>query len=77
MTRWAHRRMKRAVSAYVDGELKAGGSAIVADHLRECSDCSGEAELTRMLKRSLRNLADRDRDALATLRLRRFASRLS
>lgn len=76
MTRLAHRRMKRALSAYVDGELDAPTSDAVAAHLRECWDCSGDAEIIRMVKRSLRTLGDRERDALGALRVRRFASQL-
>lgn len=73
----AHRRMQRAVSAFVDSELDAAATAAVAAHLRVCWDCSGDAELTRMMKRSLHHLAHRDRDALAEVRLRRFAARLT
>ncbi len=78
MSKWAHRRTKRLVSAYVDGELDQAASAAVAAHLRECWGCSGDVEITRMVKRSLRNLGDRDRgrDALGTLRLRRFATQI-
>ncbi|MGH9245183.1 MAG: zf-HC2 domain-containing protein [Acidimicrobiales bacterium] len=77
MTRVAHRRMKRAVSAYVDGELDDAAAAAVAVHLRECWDCSGDADLTRMVKRSLGNLGDRLPDTLAAIRLQRFAARLT
>ncbi|MGQ0618279.1 MAG: zf-HC2 domain-containing protein [Acidimicrobiia bacterium] len=73
----AHRRMQRAVTAFVDGELDASTAAAVETHLRDCWDCSGDAELARMVKASLRNLAHRDRDALAAVRLRRFATGLS
>lgn len=72
----AHRRMKRAVSAYVDGELDPRGAAAVADHLRKCWGCSGDVDLIRTVKHSLRNLANRHGDSLAVTRLRRFASGL-
>jgi anti-sigma factor RsiW len=77
MNRIAHRRMRRAVSAFVDGELDTGLAAIVEGHLRDCFDCSGDAELARMVKASLRNLAARERDAVTAARLRRFATRLN
>lgn len=77
MNRIAHRRMQRAVTAFVDGELDRKMQAAVEAHLRECWDCSGDAELARMVKVSLRNLADRQRDALTAVRLRRFATSLS
>jgi anti-sigma factor RsiW len=71
----AHRRMRRAVTAHVGGELDPAAAAAVAAHLRECWPCSGDAELTRMITRSLRNR--RDSDALAAIRLRRFATGLT
>jgi anti-sigma factor RsiW len=73
----AHRRMQRAVSAFVDGEVDAATAATVEAHLRECFDCSGDAELARMVKVSLDKLADRQRDVLTAIRLRRYATRLT
>jgi hypothetical protein len=67
--------MRRAVAAHVDGELDGAGVRSIATHLRECWSCSGETELPRMIKRSLRNR--RDGDGLAVLRLRRFAARFT
>jgi predicted anti-sigma-YlaC factor YlaD len=63
--------MRRAVSAYLDGEVDPVTAAVVGAHLRRCWACSGEAELIRMIKSSLRNLAGRDDDVLAVMRLRR------
>ena len=77
MNRIAHRRLQRAVSAFVDGELDAATAATFGAHLRDCFDCSGDVELARMVKVSLHNLADRQRDVLTAVRLRRFASGLS
>lgn len=77
MNRVAHRRMQRAVTAFVDGELDAATRAAVEAHLRGCFDCSGDAELARMVKASLHNLAGRQRDVLTAARLRRFATGLS
>ncbi len=77
MNRIAHRRMQRAVTAFVDGELDAATEVTVEAHLRDCFDCSGDAELARMVKVSLHNLADRQRDALTAVRLRRFATGLT
>jgi anti-sigma factor RsiW len=73
----AHRRMQRAVTAFVDGELDATTTLTVEEHLRDCFDCSGDAELTRMVKASLGHLADREQEALTARRLRRFATGLS
>jgi anti-sigma factor RsiW len=77
MNRIAHRRMQRAVTAFVDGELDAATAATVASHLRDCFDCSGDAELARMVKASLHNVAHRERDLLTAVRLRRFATTLN
>lgn len=77
MNRIAHRRMQRAVTAFVDGELDDATAAAVERHLWDCFGCSGDAELARMVKVSLSHLAERQRDALAALRLRRFATGLS
>jgi anti-sigma factor RsiW len=67
--------MRRAVGAYVDGELDAAATAAVAAHLHECWACSGDADVTRVIKHSLQQR--RGRDVLATVRLRRFAARLA
>ena len=77
MNRIAHRRLQRAVSAFVDGELGAAMAATVEAHLRDCFDCSGDVELARMVKASLHHLADCQRDVLTAARLRRFATGLS
>jgi anti-sigma factor RsiW len=72
MMSWpTHRRMRRAVSAYLDSEVDPATAAAVAAHLRRCWACSGDAELIRMIKQSLGNLAGRHDDTLAAMRLRR------
>ena len=76
MNRLAHRRMQRAVGALVDGELDAATAAVVEAHVRGCWGCSGDVELARVVKASLRHLVHRDRDALTARRLRRFAAGL-
>lgn len=76
MHRFAHHRMKRAVSASIDGELGPERAAAVEAHVRRCWACSGEAELWRLVKRSLQQLGDRERDDVTTTRLRRFAVRV-
>jgi anti-sigma factor RsiW len=69
----AHRRMRRAVDAYLDGELSPVRAAVVEAHLEECWGCSGYAETLRLMKRSLRRLAERGPGDLAVVRLRRWA----
>lgn len=77
MHRISHRRMQRAVTAFVDGELEEAAATVVKAHLRDCFDCSGDAELARMVKMSLQHLAGRQRDALTAVRLWRFAAGLT
>lgn len=64
--------MRRAVDAYIDGELPPAGAVVVEGHLDECLGCSGYAETVRLMKRSLRRLAQRRPSDLAVARLRRW-----
>ena len=73
----AHRRVRRAVDAYVDGELTRSQAAAVEAHLDECWGCSGEADTLRLMKRSLQRLAARSPSDLARARLRRWAEGLA
>ena len=74
----AHGRMRRAVDAYLDGELPPARAVAVEGHLDECWGCSGYADTVRLLKRSLQRLARRRPSDLAVARLRRWAeARLS
>lgn len=74
----AHRRMHRAVDAYIDGELRTPERiAAVRAHLDQCWGCSSYAETLRLLKWSLRRLADRQPTDLGVARLRRWATDLS
>jgi anti-sigma factor RsiW len=77
MPHTAHGRMRRAVDAYLDGELPAARAVVVRVHLDECWGCSGHAETVRLMKRSLRRLAQRRPSDLAVARLRRWAEALT
>jgi hypothetical protein len=68
--------MRRAVEAYLDGELQPEAGAQVARHLSICWDCSVIAETLRLLRRSLRHLRDVNPPTVAERRLRRFAEDL-
>ncbi|UGY94608.1 anti-sigma factor family protein [Streptomyces gobiensis] len=72
-----HLRLRGDVAAYVDGELTGVHRARVAAHLGRCWSCSGDAESLRLIKTSLRNGPQRAPASLASVRLRRFASRLA
>jgi anti-sigma factor RsiW len=72
----AHSRMRRAVDAYVDGELPPARAAAVEAHLTDCWGCSGDAETLRLMKRSLRRLRHRGPSELTLARLRRWAEGL-
>lgn len=73
----AHRRMRRAVEAYLDGELTPEARAEVARHLSICWECSIAAETLRLLKRALSHRRDRTPSSVAERRLRRFAADLA
>jgi anti-sigma factor RsiW len=72
----AHRRLRRAVEAYLDGELTPEARAEVARHLSICWECSIGAETLRLLKRALSHHRDRTPSSVAERRLRRFAEDL-
>jgi hypothetical protein len=73
----AHRRMRRAVEAHLDGELAPGADAEVVRHLSVCWECSTVAETLRLLKRALRDRRARAPTTMAERRLRRFAEDLA
>ena len=73
----AHRRMRRAVEVYLDGELTPQDRAEVVGHLSICWECSVAAETLRLLKRALSHSRDRTPTSVAEGRLRRFAEKLA
>ena len=73
----AHRRMRHAVGAYLDGELETAAGAEVAAHLSICWECSTVAETVRLLKSALRRRGALTPTALAARRLRRFSEELA
>jgi anti-sigma factor RsiW len=73
----AHRRLHRAVEAYIDGELTPDTHAEVARHLSICWKCSISAETLRLLKRALTQRSDWTPSSVAGRRLRRFAEQLA
>lgn len=54
-----HRKLRRLVSAYVDGETRGAQEREVSEHLNECWECRGAAQLLRLMKQSLRRLGRR------------------
>lgn len=73
----AHRRMRRAVDAYLDGELTPDARSEVARHLSVCWECSIAAETVRLVKRALAQRRARTPVSIAEERLRRFAEDLA
>jgi anti-sigma factor RsiW len=69
--------MRRAVDAYLDGELAPEAGAEVARHLSICWECSAAAETLRLMKRALRRRHERTLTALAEHRLSRLARDLA
>jgi anti-sigma factor RsiW len=76
MRSWNHRRYRRQVSAFVDGELDPPAMAAMERHVRVCWGCSGAVEQIRLIKLSLTRLRDRRPEPLAAARLRRWAERV-
>ncbi len=72
-----HRRIRRRVETWVDGELTSPEARTVRRHLEECAGCSGEVELLGRIKASLGRLERRRPPALETARLRRWAEELA
>ena len=73
--RTAHRRSRRDLHAYLDGELDPDRAYAVARHLDDCWPCSGEAEVVRRIKHALARSGDRRPTELAVARLQRWAAR--
>lgn len=67
---WTHHRLRRQVSAYVDGELELPASAVVERHIAQCWGCSSTVEQFGLIKVSLLHLS-RDRpEAVGAAHLR-------
>lgn len=73
----SHRHLRRAVSAYADGELDDRAAQMVATHLLECDGCSHNLEMVLAIKDSLRRRANAEPPTLAGTRLRRWAATLA
>lgn len=74
----AHRRIRRDVEAYLDGELSAADRvARIEAHLDECADCRHDLDVLDRLKCSLRRLACNRPTDLTAARLRRWARQLT
>ena len=76
MQRWTHRRYRRQVSAYVDGELDPSAMAAMERHVGDCWGCSGAVEQIRLIKVSLARFRERRPEPLAAARLRRWLQTL-
>ncbi len=70
------RDVQRLMQRFVDGELPASQTDLVAEHLRDCERCGLSAEEFSAVKSALRRLRpDLDVDALA--RLHAYADELT
>jgi len=72
MSAYRHRRERRLVQAYLDGELQGAPARAAAEHLGLCFDCSSAAETQQLVLASLRRLAAQVTPPLAAMRLRRY-----
>ncbi len=69
--------MRRAVEAYLDGELPPDAGADVARHLAVCWECSTVAETLRLVKHALQRRRAALGPSMAETRLRRLANNLA
>ena len=72
-----HRRLRRWITPYLDGELDRRRAQLVAEHLDRCWGCSGDLSTLRLIKHSLGGLGARTPTDLAEARLRRWAGGLA
>jgi len=72
-------RVTRVLQSYLDGEVDAVTSALVAKHLEECRRCGLEASTYRAIKAAITQAAPdvAPVDAEAIERLRRFTENLA
>ena len=77
MTPFGHRRYRRRLDAYVDGELDGRRARSMAAHVADCWGCSGELHWRRLIKESTRGIGDHGARDLASARLQRWAQGLS
>jgi anti-sigma factor RsiW len=72
-------RVTRVLQSYLDGEVDATTSAIVAQHLEECRKCGLEASTYQAIKNAITDTAHgpSDVDPAAVERLRHFAHDLA
>jgi anti-sigma factor RsiW len=71
-----HRKLRRAIESYLDGEADPALAAEIRRHLAECWTCSEDAELLRLVKVALHQLDARRPIDLAAARLSRYAASL-
>jgi len=76
MTPFGHRRHRRRLDAYVDGELDLGRAQSTASHVAGCWGCSGELQWRRLIKASVEGIGEHGARDLASARLRRWAEGL-
>jgi anti-sigma factor RsiW len=69
--------MRRALEAYLDGELDSPAALEVAGHLSICWECNTVAETLRLMKMALRKRRARVPTMVAERRLVRFAKELA
>lgn len=69
-----HRKIRRAVETYLDGEADPALAVAIRRHLGECWTCSQNAEWLLLVKAALRQVDSRRPVDLAVARLGRYAS---
>jgi anti-sigma factor RsiW len=72
-----HRRHRRRLDAYVDGELDGHRTRSVAAHVADCWGCSDELHWRRLIKASTAAIGDRGAADLTLARLQRWGRGLT
>jgi hypothetical protein len=71
-----HRKIRRAVEVYLDGEADSALAVDIRRHLDQCWSCSQDAEWLLLVKAALRQMDARRPADLAVARLGRYTSSL-
>ncbi len=61
---------------FLDGELDGADALRTSTHLRVCFECSTDAEVRLLVRKSLRHLSNVARPTAPSARLRRFGADL-
>ncbi len=73
VNRFEHRRLRKGVEAYLDGEADPALAVTVRRHLSECWSCSEDAQWLALVKAAVARIGGRRPPELSLARMSRFA----